>query len=426
VRARRAVLLLLAAALLVRVLALLAYTSIPLLRSVIEGGDTGEYMQLARNLLADRVFRFDGGSSTAFRMPGYPLFLVLAYALWHSAFPAIMIQILADLLTISIVCHMARQLRCSMICVLVAGSAVAFNPLLIISALSLLPETLSVCLTAMAVLSLILVREQIRTNILAFVALSASIYLKPTMAPVSLALMLLFALRWLFVSGLKRKTIMLMLPLIVIIAMAPWTARNHEVMRAFVPLTTSNGTNLYGGNNPHTDGGYVSDQPYVLPGMTEVESDHALSRRVLAWIKANPREFAHLLPLKALRFLWPLSRGTSGYVAVPMPIFLFIMVTTIMFYLFVCFGIWSLIKRKYYWELRFLPAVPTSLLFISLLTFGAARFALPGFPGLAVLAALGAEKAMTILPGTRQCRRAGRISLATLSSTLRLHSTERF
>ncbi|MBC7077136.1 MAG: hypothetical protein H5T92_02330 [Synergistales bacterium] len=162
-------------------------------------------------------------------------------------------------------------------------------------------------------------------------------------------------------------------------------------MRAFIPLTTSNGVNLLGGNNPESDGGYVFSGPYVLPNMSESDSDREYTRRAMDWIRSNPASFAKLLPSKAARFLWPLSLGTSGYIVVPRTISVLVLSITLAFYGFAVFGMWQLAVKKRFWETALLLTPFVSLSLISLLTFGASRFSLPAFPTLAVLASLGLE-----------------------------------
>jgi hypothetical protein len=162
-------------------------------------------------------------------------------------------------------------------------------------------------------------------------------------------------------------------------------------MRAFIPLTTSNGVNLLGGNNPESNGGYVFSDPYVLPNMSESESDREYTRRAMDWIKSNPASFVKLLPSKAARFVWPLSLGTSGYIVVPRTVFALVLSITLAFFGLAVFGTWQLVVKKRFLETALLLTPFVCLLLTSLLTFGAARFALPAFPTLAVLASLGFE-----------------------------------
>ena len=76
----------------------------------------------------------------------------------------------------------------------------------------------------------------------------------------------------------------------------PWTWRNARLFHAFLPLTTSAGVNLVGGNNAQADGGFVWSGPYVLTGMNEVDSQRQYTTLALDWIKSNPLAFLRLLP----------------------------------------------------------------------------------------------------------------------------------
>jgi len=229
-----------------------------------------------------------------------------------------------------------------------------------------------------------------RAGIVASLALGISIYLKPTQLIVAFALLLLLSLRQLLAYGLKALNASILIPFsLIAILLAPWVARNLLVMQAFIPLTTSNGSNLYGGNNPDADGGYVSSEPYVLPNLSETESDRILTDRAMDWIRSNPGDFVKLLPAKAARYFWPLSLGTSGYFPVPKILSGITLIILVAFYALVLLGARRLVTTKRLWELALLGTTPILLLLLTLVTFGGARFSLPAFPALAVLASLG-------------------------------------
>jgi hypothetical protein len=354
-----------------------------------EGTDAIGYMQLTENLLHTGTFRFDSGSSTAFRTPGYPLFLLLTYGPWQTRLPTQLVQILIDVLTVYITYRIARQLTASTAGPLLAGAVVAFHPLIIVASISFRPETLSIFLVTLATWLLIKTPMSLRTGIAAAVLLTISVYLKYTIISVAAILLLAWAVRYMLRSGRKGARLIAWLPLVVVgLSLAPWVARNYIVMDTFVPLTTSSGSNLYGGNNPDADGGYVSSDPYVLPGVSEVESDRIFMERAVSWIRANPRGFVKLLPLKAARLFWPLSLGTTLSVRVPAPVFLAVLALSLSFYSLVLYGAWRLVVLQRYWELLVLGIMPLMLVFFTLLTFGAARFLLPAYPAFAVLVAM--------------------------------------
>jgi hypothetical protein len=384
----------LGAAFVVRAGILSIYPSLPLVQWLVEGTDATGYIQLAENLLWAQSFRFDGGAATAYRVPGYPVFLVFSYALWQNLLPTQILQIVIDVLTVFATYQIARRISVSPATPFLAAAIVALHPLMVVTSLSFRPETLAICFLTLAILVLLRSPDSIRAGVVAALLLTIAVYLKHVFIAAALVFLLAFALRSLLISGLKRHQLAAWVPLLLLILLlAPWAVRNFLALGAFVPLTTSSGSNLYGGNNPQADGGYVSPDPYVLPYVSEVESDRIFTERAISWIKSDPLAFAKLLPLKIARLFWPLSLGTSRSVEVPGIIFSVILVITLTFYSLTLYGAWRLALARRYWELLLLSTIPLTLVLFTLLTFGAARFLLPAFPVLAVLAAKSVELA---------------------------------
>lgn len=382
----------LGAAFVVRVAVLAIYPSLPLIQSLVEGTDAVGYVQLSQNLLGAHAFHFDGGGATAYRVPGYPLFLVFSYALWQNLLPTQIVQIVIDVLTVFATYHIAKQISVSPASPFLAAAVVALHPLMVVTSLSIRPETLAVFFVTLAILLLLRTPNSLRAGIVAALLLTIAVYLKHVLIAAALIFLLAFAVRSLLVSTLKRAQLAAWLPLLMLLLLlAPWVARNYVALGAFVPLTTSSGSNLYGGNNPQADGGYVSSEPYVLPHVTEVESDRLFTERAINWIQSNPLAFAKLLPLKIARLFWPLSLGTSRSVEVPGIVSAAILAITLTFYALVLYGAWRLALARHYWALLLLSTIPLTLVLFTLLTFGAARFLLPAFPVFAVLAAKGVE-----------------------------------
>jgi 4-amino-4-deoxy-L-arabinose transferase-like glycosyltransferase len=100
------------------------------------------------------------------------------------------------------------------------------------------------------------------------------------------------------------------------VVISPWSVRNFRVFHQLVPLTTNGGANLWYGNNPLATGAlYTKDgKPMlsVIPedllqkiaaAKTEAEKDRLLGEAGRDWIKAHPREFIMLIPLR-LRAMW--------------------------------------------------------------------------------------------------------------------------
>ena len=83
----------------------------------------------------------------------------------------------------------------------------------------------------------------------------------------------------------------MLVSLIVIVAtIAPWTIRNAQVFGHFVPMSTSDGVNLWMGNNPESDGFY-SPLPVTVQGLNEYEQNRILSEDALLFVSEHPLMF---------------------------------------------------------------------------------------------------------------------------------------
>lgn len=99
---------------------------------------------------------------------------------------------------------------------------------------------------------------------------------------------------------------------------APWTIRNHEVMGAWIPVSTNGGITLLTGNNDTARGGFTPEDPLVKAldarkGLTEMEYDAEASRLGKEWIKAHPAQFLKLMPMKLVRLWGPDGEGQWAY-----------------------------------------------------------------------------------------------------------------
>lgn len=99
--------------------------------------------------------------------------------------------------------------------------------------------------------------------------------------------------------------------LVATLLIAPWAIRNQRIFGAIVPISTNLGANLWIGNNPSADGGYV-DPPATgeepLP-KNEVAQDRIYQRHAKAYILAHPLRY---LELCARRLMLALDRETFG------------------------------------------------------------------------------------------------------------------
>ena len=73
------------------------------------GGDSGEYALLAKNLALHGTFSLDLVTPEMFRAPGYPLFLAPLYALDHSFYLVIFIQVLLVIGSALLICKIGER-----------------------------------------------------------------------------------------------------------------------------------------------------------------------------------------------------------------------------------------------------------------------------------------------------------------------------
>lgn len=87
-----------------------------------------------------------------------------------------------------------------------------------------------------------------------------------------------------------------------VLAVAPWTVRNHLLLGRFVPVSLNFGHAMLVGNHPEADGGFRPVRtPYL--GMPEVDYDRLALSLALDWIAENPGRFLALVPRKQMVFL---------------------------------------------------------------------------------------------------------------------------
>jgi len=272
------------------------------------------YDVLAYNLVSGNGFALD--TLTAFRPPGYPLFLAAIYSLFGRDYAWIRIfQAILGALSALPIYILARQVWSRPVAVL-GALGMAAHPILIYFTQAIYPETLMVLLACILLMLTIAPSGGMSTRRGFLVGLLLG--LMSLIRPATLVLGVWFALwiplrssgRWRGVAtagALIDGTLILVLP---------WTLRNYRVCGAFVPIATNGGVNLWAGSNPLANGGRVDPSPETWldadppqgfqgwPGLTEVQSEQRFRHTALAWIQGHPAESLALLPRKLVRSQW--------------------------------------------------------------------------------------------------------------------------
>lgn len=78
--------------------------------------------------------------------------------------------------------------------------------------------------------------------------------------------------------------------LVMLLCIAPWTVRNHQVTSEIVLISTNGGTNLWMGNNPYSTGWY-QQLPERVSSLSEVERNKVLGSEAKQYIIDEPLTF---------------------------------------------------------------------------------------------------------------------------------------
>ncbi|MFM5886611.1 MAG: glycosyltransferase family 39 protein [Novosphingobium sp.] len=281
------------------------------------GEGYGFFWDIARNIAQGRGYVLIEGSMTAFRVPGYPLFLLgVTGGGWH---PWAMVWAGALLGMLSVVATglIARALF-GRAAGLAAASACALYPYYLWHDTALQETALVTCLTAWAVLMLLRLAQGggIGRAMLAGALLAAAVLTRETVLPFAL-----FACGWtawrVATRTDARRGLLAGAAMLATIGtgLAPWLAYSHRENGEYV-LGTEFGAALYAGSSPllfsaYPDGSVDDSREiifYDLPPAVQqqldfaepLERDHWLQQAARRQIEADPLGWA----ARALRKVW--------------------------------------------------------------------------------------------------------------------------
>lgn len=344
---------------------------------------------------------------TAFRPPGYPLFLAAIYLLFGHHFAAVrLVQVGVDALTCALMFAVGARLFNRRIAFL-GALGLSLYPLQIYMVGEFYSETFSFLLQMLA-LWLAVEMEYQRHWILPLLLgtmLAATVLTRPTAtlwAPLMILWIGLLPLSW---KQKLRDAALAILGLTLVFA--PWIARNYVIFREFVPIASLGGVGVWAGNNPLSRGGGMLPNEQTWgegapewgwmgwEGLSETQSSQRFMERGLAWIKENPLAFAALVPQKLLRLWSPTSfgvqfsrRASPLLTAVVLPPYL----------LFLALAVGGMILSRRGWREQFpLYALILGVNLLVALTYGATRYGIAMAPCLCLYAAVSLDTLATRL-----------------------------
>jgi 4-amino-4-deoxy-L-arabinose transferase-like glycosyltransferase len=254
--------------------------------------DSVLYEGFARSIASGRGYAYpDGGPLTVYWPVGAPAVYAALFALFGAGRGAIAVfQALLGAAIVGLTWRIAARLldRRAAAC---AAWFVAVWPLLVEFTTIMASELLFIALL-LAALDAWTSRSGsvLRRAVLWGACIAGATYVRPTAWPLlAIFPLLAFALdrRWrpLFAT-LAAST------LTAALLFAPWVHRNYGLFGQFVLVAANGGTNLWMGNNPASNGGYMALPP--TPDLNEAERDRHFGRAAVDFIKAEPAAYLRL------------------------------------------------------------------------------------------------------------------------------------
>lgn len=356
--------------------------------------DSVLYDAFARSIVEGKGYAFPAGNLTVYWPVGTSAFYAAVYAVAGTHPLAIaLVQAVLGAVTVLFAWILARRLAGKRAGA-VAAWMVALWPLLVQFTTVLASETLFVFLLLAALVAWTGIASPVPRAVAWGGLIALATYVRPTAWP----LLLLFPLvGWLAGSGWRRAAVVAAVSIATAAALhAPWVWRNVQLFDKFVLVAANNGANLWMGNNPASQGGYME-----LPERTfsdEIERDRHYGREAMRFIRENPARYAQLSLARARatfdresigvvwnepglvrafgeRSLLPLKVLSSGY-----------------WWLALLAGLAGtvVVLRRGAWRTAWPVLIPLALFAaVPILTVGQDRYHMPLDPLLAVLAGAG-------------------------------------
>lgn len=282
--------------------------------------DESIYHNLAVNLLSGNGYVDTSMKPTAYRPPGYPVFIAIIYFIAGTNLLAVrLVQITISLLTLVAVSGLSDRIwglwnaRCTaFIC--------AIYPFNVYVPGMLLPTALVSLLLVFAVFMIL--QKPTAFSWFDIIGIGILVGLAILVWPTSGIIILVLAIwLWLFgpCSWLYRLKVLAGIILVTLTVIGPWFYRNGQKLNTWT-IATNAGRNFWLGNNPAATGS--SGNGVQLPSSmalelakasSEVDKQQIYFNHALAFIKDHPGRFCALTLAKALNYWRIVPVPSSGY-----------------------------------------------------------------------------------------------------------------
>jgi hypothetical protein len=264
--------------------------------------DEWEYTTLATNIATQGIYTLDGEAPTAYRPPGYPIFLAFFRFLGAGVIQLRFLNFILLGSCIYLVSQILGKQSTSLSAVLGPLLVIGY-PVMFYTAGTLYPQTSA---SFLLLFSLYLVTKNtptLRDFSLAGLLLGCLILTVPVFA-----FILLILPGWLMLQfGYRRYREILICVILALSVVAIWAVRNYVVFDRVVFISTNSGENLLLGNSENTTpnagtNADISQYRSQAAGMDEVERDRFFREKAIEYIRNHPAQAAKLYILKVFNY----------------------------------------------------------------------------------------------------------------------------
>ena len=267
--------------------------------SLLRYPDEQEYHSLATNLLAGAGYVNNEQQPTAFRPPGYPVFLSAIYKFWQDPMAAKIANATAYAALAWLLSICAGRVMAS--ARFFPSVFLVLYPVGIYTASTLYPQTMG-SLLLLSCVALLTFNLRLRSAFLAGILYGLLVLFIPAfLALAPLFLLIVLVQR----KSLTHRTVYHGMLFCVSSALVvfPWTIRNWLTFSSFIPVSSNSGVMLLLGNNEHAqpnDGANADISTYRarVAGHDEIYMDKQYRQFAYDWVRRFPKEALSLYASK--------------------------------------------------------------------------------------------------------------------------------
>ena len=356
--------------------------------------DSVQYHEFARSIVSGVGFAFSDGSLTAYWPVGTSAVYAALYAIFGVHYEAVVaLQVGLGTLLVLLTGVVARR---------EFGDRVAATASWMLACWPLMIQMTTVLASELLFSSLVLLALWLRQQSWALlprtVAWSAMVGLAIYVRPIAGPLVVLFALADYMTSRDWRRALLTLLVASLAVAAItyPWKLRNERLWGRSGIMTTNFGPNLWMGNNPASNGGYMSlpDRQFA----NESDRDVSLRNEAVDYIAKHPGRY---LALSARRLVDTFQRETIGVAwnqpslvkrfgeGTLLPLKLLASMFWVAMALLALIGLTCLFRRSPAEILSPMVLTPALFAAVSILVVSQDRYHMPMNPFIAMFAAMG-------------------------------------